>query len=260
MRVSRSCPLSSALSSRMSLMRSSRCLPEPRICSTSSRASADRGPSTSVIRMSAKPRIALSGLRSSWLTAARNAARSRSAAAHAREVALVARLRGREAIDEGVERDGESPDLVHRPDRHGLAGRLRAHVDHAANALADELDVAVRVARDGIGDSGGDADQERGQRDQGTQERRGRLGRARLAHERDDHLRRARPSRRKRLGPEAGAPEPRDRFPRSLGRHTPERRAIRDTEARVERHLSVARHDDELGARLARRPLHRLQP
>ena len=116
----------------------------------------------------------------------------------AREIALVARLRGREAIDERVEGDGERADLVHRADRHGLARRLRAHVDHAAHALADELDVLVGVARDGVRDGRGDADEEHRQRDQRAHERRRRLGRARLAHERDEHLGRGESARDQR--------------------------------------------------------------
>ncbi len=177
-----------------------------------------------------------------------------------REIALVARLRGREAIDEGVEGDGERADLVHRAHRYGLARRLRADVDHAAHALADELDVLVGVTRDGVRNGRGDADEERRESHERTHERGRRLGRAGLAHERDEDLGRGGPSGHQPFGPEASAPEPGDRFPGRNGGHSLERLAIRHAEARVEHHVPFARDDDELGAGLACGELHDIEP
>ena len=102
-----SCPLSSALNSRMSLMRSSRCLPEPRICSTSSRASGESGP---VDLGHEDVGEAEDGVERAAQLVADGGEEGRAIAvgrAHALEVALVARLRGGEAADERVERDGE---------------------------------------------------------------------------------------------------------------------------------------------------------
>ena len=179
---------------------------------------------------------------------------------HAREVGLVARLRRREAVDERVERDGERADLVHRADRHRLAGGLGPDVDHASHALADELDVPVGVAGHGVCHGRGHADEQHRQGDERPHERRRRLGGARLAHERDQHLRRRRSSRDQLLGPEAGAPEAGHRFSGRDGGHALERGPIRHAEARVEDHVAVAGDDDELGARLARRELHEVEP
>jgi len=71
-----SLPVSSADRSRMSLISERRWLPLWRTISRFSRASELSGPSTSLSKTSVKPRIAFSGVRSSWLSAARKSARS----------------------------------------------------------------------------------------------------------------------------------------------------------------------------------------
>ncbi len=178
----------------------------------------------------------------------------------AHQVPLVARLRGGEARDERVEGDRERADLVHGADGDGFAGRLRANVHHAAHALAHELDVAVGVRRDGVSDGGGHDDEQGRQRDQRAHERRGRFGRAGLAHERDQDLRRRQPSRDERLGAEASTPEPGHRLPGGDRDDTLEGGAVGHAEARVEDHVPFPRDDDELGAGLARRELHEVEP
>ncbi len=87
-------------------------------------------------------------------------------------------------------------------------------MDHAAHALADELDVPVRVARDGVRDGRCDADQQRRQRDERPHERGRRFGRARLAHERDEHLRRSEARHVRWLGAEASTSQPGHGFSR----------------------------------------------
>ena len=57
-----------------------RCEALVRMTPSSSRVASSSGPSTSLSKTSAKPRMALSGVRSSWLSAARKRERSPSSA------------------------------------------------------------------------------------------------------------------------------------------------------------------------------------
>ncbi len=65
-------PASMRERSRMSSIKRRRCSPPFRICSTRARCRSDRGSFLSRWRSCAKPRIALSGVRSSWLIDERN--------------------------------------------------------------------------------------------------------------------------------------------------------------------------------------------
>ncbi len=101
---------------------------------------------------------------------------------HARQIVLRPSLRGGEALDQLVERHRQRPHFVHRPHRHDLARRLGPHLDHPLDTLIDEGHVLVRVAPDRIRDRGGHPDEQRRQREQGTEEHRSALGPRRRPH------------------------------------------------------------------------------
>ena len=175
----------------------------------------------------------------------------------AREVVAVGPLGHGEPPDERVEAPGEHADLVERPYRHGLAGRLRPRPHHPADALGEEDDLLVRVARHGVRDARRDADEERRQRDERRDERRPPFRCRRLAHERDDTLELVR--REERVDGEARPSERRERLAVAELRHPEERPSVGSAEARVEEHFAVVPHEQELRPRASRRELERVE-
>ena len=138
-----------------------RCAPEPRICSTSSRAD---GRERAVDLLHEDVGEAEDGVeRAAQLVAHRGEERRALAVrgARAREVLPVRLLGLAEAPDELVERGREEADLVHRARGNELAGRLGADLGHAVDAPRDEVDVARHVARDGVGHGRRDAEEHR---------------------------------------------------------------------------------------------------
>ena len=220
------------------------------------RPTAARPPRSS--RMSAKPRMALSGLRSSWLTAARNAARSRSAARTRVEVALVARLRRGEAIDERVERDGEArrprPSCAParpRPSAPSARGPCRARARRRTRRPCwrraprrtrrpPRRRRAASSGRRAHAASAGAASGALGSRTNATSTWAD--GEPRVAA---------------RWLAKRARPRPGDGLARRDSRTTRRSAAlIRHAQARVEHHVPFARDDDELGPGLARGELH----
>ena len=94
---------------------------------------------------SAKPRMALSGVRSSWLSAARKAERSPVERRGEGEILVVRAFGGREPSTSRVERRREHAHLIEARTGIGGAGGIGIGFGHRRDAVADVGDIVAHV-------------------------------------------------------------------------------------------------------------------